>query len=593
MQHPALWARQNRNWSNSVYLGINAFFHDSSACLADEEGHIIAAAEEERFSRRKKDGDFPFAALSSCMAIAKTSLADIRGIGFSWSPYLFLTRRILWNDFVANPVRPSVASIHFRKLRRICFVSRYIKQAFATNTLPPIEYFDHHLCHAASAYFPSPFDESAYVTIDGRGEFKSLTWGIGRGPQLSELGHCNFPHSLGKLYSAISRFLGFHGPEKDGTVMALAALGRPRFAKQFHQLIQVQTIRGVQCPRLRKTFFNLQERALPTPRLERLFGIASRERDDPIEERHADIAASLQKVTEDFILNLLNDVHLQTKTTRLTVAGGVALNSVVNGMILDRTPFKEVFIQPAAHDGGTSLGAAMLLYHASKPAKTKYVMSTAALGPSFTNAEVDTAIKAFERYDDIEMEHPNDLVESAVQLIIDGAILGWFMGRLEFGPRALGQRSIFADPRSPSIQDRLNRVKRRQSFRPFAAMILKDHAHDWFHRITDSKFMLLVDHLHEHQRSQVPGVQHVDGSVRLQTVDAESNPLLWELLHRFCSRTKIPMLINTSLNVRGEPLACTPRDAILAFNDGPLDALVMENRLIRWKSSPFPIPPVT
>ncbi len=565
-----------------MFLGINSFFHDSSASLVGSDGRILAAVEEERFTRKKREGRFPIAAIESCLKIAGIKLSDVRELGFPWHPANFLLQRILWSNFLHYPVRPRVLVNNVRKLCRIASVNAVFRREFGQfHDRIKTHYLPHHLAHAASAYYPSPFDNAAYLTLDGRGELEAITWGRGSGPRIQQLGRSYFPHSIGKLYSAVCRFLGFHHAQKDGTVMALAACGEPRFSDQFREILRIEPGRGLECIKLSRSFFNLQDKALPSRQMEKLLGVKVRQPNDPLLQAHKDVAASLQQVTQDAIMHLLCELHRLTRCPNAVLAGGVALNSVANGMILERTPFNAVFIQPAAHDAGLSLGAGLLLAHRGRAEKGDCTMTSASLGPSFNDAEIQQAIADESRLGrQLYFRRSSDIAAEVAKLIALGQVIAWFQGSLEFGPRALGNRSILADPRDPGIKDKLNRIKNRESFRPFAAAVLFEARSNWLCRGTESPFMLLVDSIHQSTRHLVPGVQHVDGTVRVQTVRSDVDPLFHRLINTFFMKTGIPMVLNTSLNVRGEPLACSPADALRVMADVPIDAIALGDYLV-------------
>ena len=553
-----------------MFLGINAFFHDSSACLVNPQGCVIAAVEEERFTRRKREGRFPGASIQSCLDMAGCTVEDISAVAFSWHPASFLLERVLFSNLLQYPVEPSILVKNLRRVGQIASVKAVLQREIGR--LRPhvrVRYFRHHLSHAASAYYPSPFEEAAYLTMDGCGELTSITWGQCRGAEIRELGRCYFPDSIGKLYSAVCRFLGFHGPQKDGTVMALAAYGEPRYLREFQQVFRLRPGKAVPGVKLSRRYFDLQDVAHPTPALEKLLGVGVRQPGEPITQGHKDVAATLQRVTQDAIMDLLCGLHRLTQQQNLVMAGGVALNSVSNGMILARTPFHYMFIQPAAHDAGLALGGALLLAHAGRSTKAACQMHSAALGPSYSNEQIRRTLDSLDELGSgFAVEHSADIAALSARLLADGKAVGWFQGRLEFGPRALGNRSILADPRDPNVQGRLNCIKGREPFRPFAAAILQERAEEWLCRHTESPFMLLVDMAREPLRHRVPGVQHCDATVRVQTVRPEVDPLFHRLIRLFFELTGVPMVLNTSLNIRGEPLVCTPEDALLRVLGG-------------------------
>lgn len=561
-----------------MYLGINSYVHDASAALVDREGRVIAAVEEERFSRKKREARFPVESIRACLEIAGADFGDIESIGFPWHPGAFLWGRLIRTNLVGR-VRPSVWRANTELLAKIMRLSHELEQSFPASKRKRVRYFKHHAAHAASAFFCSPFDEAACLTIDGRGELESITWSRCRGAHIDQIGHLDFPNSIGKLYSAVCRFLGFNRAEKDGTVMALAGCGEPTFLNEFRQILRIEPREGIRGIRLAAEYFDLQGTAMPSKRLSQLLNVEARRPDDPILDVHKAIAASLQFVTQEAILHLIRELHSIAGSNNLVMAGGVSLNSVANGAILERTPFQRLFIQPAAHDGGLSLGAALLLAHENRSRKTPYSMETASLGPEYSDEDCRLAL-AHEERSSLHIAQPPDLEREVARRLAQGQVLGIFRGRMEFGPRALGNRSILADPRNPLIQQRLNEAKGREPFRPFAAAILLEHAKAWLLHGTESPFMLLVDNFRVEVSAQVPGVQHQDGSVRVQTVKYDTDPFYYGIIRSFADLTGVPLVLNTSLNVRGEPIACTPTDALRTFSAGGMDGLVLGNYLV-------------
>ena len=502
--------------------------------------------------------------------------SDVSCVGIAWHPGALLIERLLWSNTIRYPVRPSVWWGTLELLARILRIPSHLREVTGVPRHFQVRYVRHHLAHAASAYYPSPFDDAAYLTVDGRGESESMTWGEGRDGRLRQLGSARFPNSLGKLYSAVCRFLGFDRAEKDGTVMALAAYGEPRFRAQFEVLCRLNPERGLGRFELDMRYFDFQDVALPSHEMERLFGVPMRHPSEAISQTHRDIAATLQAVTEQALMCALRELHSITRLPNVVLAGGVALNSVANGQILEQTSFQQVFIQPAANDAGVSLGAALLLAHKGGMGTEKRTraMTSAALGPEYSDEEITSTLQNVHTAGR-PVETPTDLAESVARRLVAGEVVGLFRGRMEFGPRALGYRSILADPRDSRIKERLNRIKGRESFRPFAAAILDEHVSEWLCRGTTSLFMLLVDRFRPDHSARVPGVQHVDGTVRIQTVNGDIDPLFHSIIQAFYRHTGVPLVLNTSLNVRGEPIACSPADAVRVFESSSIDALVV------------------
>lgn len=555
------------------FLGINAFSHDSSAAIVDGDGVPVAAVEEERFTRRKRESRFPIESIRYCLAAAGIDSTELAGIAFGWSPYHFAFGRLLRSNLIDYPVgfanyRKSCARLH----NMIGLRARFLREIGSLRDQCVVTAYRHHLCHASSAYFASSFEEAAYLTVDGRGERDATTWGIGQTVGLTQLGSCHFPHSLGKLHSSVSRYLGFHGADKSGAVMALAAHGQSSLISKFRELVFWDAAEGPGSFRLNSTYFDLKDIARPSALMQRLFGALPREENAALTDFHRDVAATLQLVTQELLVSFASSLRNITRLDQLVMAGGVALNTVANGIILDRAGYRDIFIQPAAHDAGLSLGAALLLSRRRQPNNPRWRMRSAALGPEYDDAHIESVLSG---RSGLVVRKTRDPAHEAASRIAQGDVVGWFQGRLEFGPRALGQRCLLADPRSPKIKDRLNRIKGRESFRPFAIAILANYANTWLQRGTESPFMQLVDSIKEEYHRQIPGALHVDNSVRVQTVQAAALPLFHSLLGHFYRITKIPLLISTSLNIRGEPLACTPVDAIRVLMESDVDSLVI------------------
>jgi carbamoyltransferase len=566
-----------------MFLGLNGFSHDAAAALVDAEGRIIAAVEEERFTRNKKEDRLPIDSIRYCLRKGNVSLRDLSGIGYAWHPRLLLLQRVLWSNLLDYPAPPRAIYRNIRKAARgLRLLARLQEEFGPARKGLRVTYFKHHTAHAASAFFASPFEESAFLTIDGRGEIETLTWGQARNTEIYQRGATYHPNSLGNLYSAIARFCGFFGWEKDGTIMALAACGEPVFQKEFRELIRIDTAGPTNWFELNRNYFDCTTGdGFPRPSLERLFGVKMRRPGEELREEYKHIAATLQHVTQEAIIGFCSRVYELTKSPRLVMAGGVALNSVTNGMILERTPFKELFIQPAAHDGGLALGCAYLLAHQKRSTKSSFSMMTASLGPEFSVITVKQALKSNPQ---LIWKEQIDLAHTVARLLAAGQKIAWFQGRLEYGPRALGNRSILADARSPKVQSELNIIKGREPFRPFAISILEEEKGRWLCHATTSPFMLLIDSVRTSLQQEVPGALHVDGSVRVQTVSRTKDPLYHRLIEEFFKITGVPLLINTSLNLRGEPIVCTPNEALKVLEVTELDALAIGPFLVKLKN---------
>jgi carbamoyltransferase len=588
-------------------LGISAFYHDSAACLV-EDGRIVAAAQEERFTRKKHDPNFPRNAIESCLAVGGVCLDDVDYVAFYDKPIVKFMR--LLETYIAlapwgfESFRTAMPLWLKEKLfQKLLLRDEMRKFASEFDAEKKLLFTEHHQSHAASAFFASPFEEAAILTMDGVGEWTTTSKGVGRSNCVEIFSELRFPHSLGLLYSAFTYYLGFKVNSGEYKVMGLAPYGQPRYAQVIlDTLIDVKADGSF---RLDMNYFNYcTGLTMTNERFSGLFGGSPRKADELLEQRHMDLAASIQKVTEMVMLRLARSLAAATGSRNLCLAGGVALNCVGNGKVLRDGQFDQVWIQPAAGDAGGAVGAALAAYHmySGKPRLVdgKDGMKGAYLGPHFDQAEIErrliSAGARFETVDDAE------LIDKSVGALVDGCALGWFQGRMEFGPRALGARSILGDPRSPTMQKTLNlRVKYRESFRPFAPAVLREDVADWFEIDRDSPYMLLVADVVERRRramtaqeralfgidklnvprSEIPAVTHIDYSARVQTVHRETNTRFHELLTAFKSRTDCPVLVNTSFNVRGEPIVCTPEDAFRCFMGSEIEALAAGNCFLR------------
>ncbi|MFN9755864.1 MAG: carbamoyltransferase [Planctomycetota bacterium] len=583
-------------------LGISAFYHDSAAALL-RDGEIVAAAQEERFTRKKHDPGFPARAVEFALQQAGITAADLDFVAFYDKPILKF-HRLLETYLAFAPA--GLAS--FRRMLPVWLGDKLHMRGMLTRNLgckPKNRYVfpEHHESHAASAFYPSPFEDAAVLTMDGVGEWATTSLGVGEGNKLRLLQEIRFPHSLGLLYSAFTYYCGFKVNSGEYKLMGLAPYGEPRFEKQIRE--HLIDVRDDGSYRLDLTYFNYcQGLTMTSPRFHALFGMPPRPSESQLEQVHMDLAASIQKVTEDVMLKTARHARKVTGKKHLCLAGGVALNCVGNGVILREGPFEKICIQPAAGDAGGALGAAQLVWHnlLGKPRTVKPTDSQrgSLLGPRYESRD----IKAFlDAQGVVYEEHATEdaLADRVAQLIEQENVIGWFQGPMEFGPRALGSRSIIGDARSPRMQSVMNlKIKFRESFRPFAPIVLRERASEYFDIAPqhDSPYMLIVAPVRAEKRkpveagavgldklkqlrSVVPAVTHVDFSARLQTVDGERNPRLARLMRRFEERTGCPVLINTSFNVRGEPIVCTPQDALRCCLGTEMDVLVLENFVVR------------
>ena len=592
----------------SRILGISAFYHDSAAALV-VDGRIAAAAQEERFTRRKHDPQFPTSAIRYCLDQAGLKAGDIDHVVFYEKPFIKFER--LLETYLA--LAPS-GYTSFRLaiplwLKEKLFQKRLLRQSLKEID-PGIDwearmlFTDHHQSHAASAFFPSPFEEAAVLTLDGVGEWTTTSSGFGQGNRLEIAREIHFPHSIGLLYSAFTYYTGFKVNSGEYKVMGLAPYGEPKYVNEiFDHLVDLKDDGSY---RLDLSYFNYATGlTMTSERFHALFGGVPRKPEELLNQRHMDLAASIQKATEEIVLRLARSAAKETGSANLCLAGGVALNCVANGKILRDGCFRNIWIQPAAGDAGGALGAALAAHYQFNGAPRQATgggdsMSGSYLGPDYLQAEIESRLaKAGARF---TVLGDQDLISSTVQALVDEKAIGWFQGRMEFGPRALGARSILGDPRSASMQKSLNlRVKYRESFRPFAPAILREDVADWFELSADSPYMLLVADVVERRRramtpeqqalfgidklnvsrSEVPAVTHVDYSARVQTVHADTNPRFHALITAFKARTGCPVLVNTSFNVRGEPIVGTPEDAFRCFMGSDIEVLVIGNCLLR------------
>jgi carbamoyltransferase len=562
-------------------LGMSYMYHDSSCCLV-RDGEAVAAAAEERFTRMKHSVDFPRRSIDYCLREGGIDINDLDAIVFYEKPYLKF-ERILKTHLMTFP--HSFAS--FRAflpmwLNYKLVVPHTIREE--TGYTGKVYFTDHHYAHAASAFLPSPFERAIIVTMDGTGEWSTLTVGVGEGSRVRLDREIRFPHSLGLLYSAVTAHLGFKVNGGEGKVMGLAAYGRPTFAKQFAEVLRVRDDGSFQ---LDLKYFSFHyDLVMTNPRFAALF-CAPRVPESEIRPEHADLAASLQHAVQETILKIVRQAHATYGIDDLCLAGGVALNCVANGLIPERTPIRRVFVQPASGDDGGSLGSALYLDSQLFGGERRWRMNHAYLGPSYADAEIEALLKR--RRFDYEVLSDEALPGRVASLLAERKIVGWFQGRMEYGPRALGNRSILADPRDPGMKDWLNdQVKHRESFRPFAPSVLAEATQEYFEIGQESPYMLMSVPVRPEKRAVVPSITHVDGSARVQTVTPESNPLFYRLIKAFGEITGVPMVLNTSFNVRGEPIVCTPQDACACFNKTKMDYLVLGRYLVRKSPSAAP-----
>lgn len=587
-------------------LGISAFYHDSAACVI-VDGQIIAAAQEERFTRKKHDAAFPKNAIEYCLNAAGKNLDQIEYVVFYDKPFLKFERLLeTYIAFAPRGFQSFLTAMPIwlkEKLFQKLLLRDELKNLGADSNIESrLLFAEHHQSHAASAFFASPYEEAVVLTMDGVGEWTTTSVAIGCGNRLEAVKEIHFPHSIGLLYSAFTYYLGFKVNSGEYKVMGLAPYGETKYVDVI--LSKLLDLKADGSFRLDMQYFDYcTGLKMTNKKFDALFGDPPRKPEQPLTQKHMDIAASIQWVTEEIVLRLTRALFNETGRKNLCLAGGVALNCVANGRILRDGKFENIWIQPAAGDAGGAVGAALAAYytHCDKPRRTngKDAMSGTYLGPSYNNGEIEQQLSSagarFERLSDA------DLITATVDALVAGKAVGWFQGRMEFGPRALGARSILGDPRNPAMQKTLNlKVKYRESFRPFAPAILREDMAEWFELDCDSPYMLFVANVAKDKRtevteqesalfgidklniprSEIPAVTHVDYSARIQSVDRETNPRFHELLSAFKARTGCPVLINTSFNIRGEPIVCSPKDAFRCFMGSEIELLVIENYIL-------------
>ncbi|MES2354883.1 MAG: carbamoyltransferase C-terminal domain-containing protein [Pseudomonadota bacterium] len=566
-------------------LGINAAYHDCSACLVTD-GKLIAAAEEERFTRIKhgkrpvpfSTWQLPFHAIEYCLREANIQLTDVQHVAYAYDPNILIGEHAN-NPTITLPLEPSAQPIDpssspweplflsyiVNAPRQLASgVPHHLKQRFAGARYDgPYQwhFVEHHLAHEASAFLASPFDDCAVLTMDGRGERATTSYGFYSHGKFHRLKQVSLPHSLGLLYEAVTEYLGFLRSSDEYKVMALASFGTPVYADYFREVVQYDNQGGYTVAPLM-----LVSRLGP-----------QRESGGPIETVHQNIAASLQLMLEETVLQMVNWLHEQTGADCLAMAGGIALNCVMNAKIRDHGPFKKVWVQPAAGDAGTSLGAALWVDASQRgDAARHWQMDHAYWGPSYE----DNDIEKFLQQAKLSYRRELNIAAATADLLAQNKVVGWFQGRMEFGPRALGARSVLASPIQAEMQARLNHIKDREDFRPVAPVVLEEEAHRWFVNGGAAPFMVFVYDVVSDKIDRIPAVRHVDGTARVQTVNRNQNPLYYQVLQEFAQRTDVPVLINTSFNTRGGPIVCTPRDAIECYMTSPIDVLAIGSFLL-------------
>ena len=589
----------------TAILGISAFYHDSAAALV-VDGEIVAAAQEERFTRRKHDFEFPRNAIDFCLQQSGVTANDLDYVGFYDKPFTKFERLLeTYLAYVPRGYRSFRQAIPLW-LKQKLHLPREIRKGLGGEYDGNIVFTDHHESHAASAFFPSPFESAAIMTLDGVGEWSTSCLGVGTGNRIELTDELRFPHSLGLLYSAFTYYTGFRVNSGEYKIMGLAPYGEPRFRDLI--LDHVMELKEDGSFHMDMSYFNYcQGLTMTSGRFHNLFGGPPRQPESELTQREMDLAASVQSVTEEVMLRSAQHLHRTTGEKNLVMAGGVALNCVGNGRLLRESPFDDIWIQPAAGDAGGALGTAMFIWHQllerPRHAEASDVQKGSYLGPEFSDASIAEFLTSVDaKFDTCSTD--DELCKHVADLIDQENVIGWFQGRMEFGPRALGARSIIGDARSQKMQSVMNlKIKFRESFRPFAPIVLKEHVHDYFdlQHGQESPYMLIVaDVLETHRkelpddyeqsfgieklnyvRSSLPAITHVDYSARIQTVGADRNPLLHQMMTQFYEKTGCPVMINTSFNVRSEPIVCTPEDAFRCFQMTDMDVLVLGRHVVR------------
>ena len=589
-------------------LGVSAFYHDSAACLIND-GHIIAAAQEERFTRKKHDPDFPRNAISYCIDEANISVAEIAHVVFYEKPFVKFERLLeTYLAFAPKGFRSFSSAMPLwikEKLFQKTIIIKHLSEVLDSkiNWNDRLLFSEHHLSHAASAFYPSPFKNAAILTLDGVGEWTTSSVAVGDGKSLKVLKEIYFPHSLGLLYSAFTYYTGFKVNSGEYKVMGLAPYGNPKYADLIKEkLVKVAKDGSFQ---LDMSYFDYPTGLYMTnKKFNALFGAPPRKPESDLTQREMDLAASIQKVTEEILIKMAKSIVKETGEKNLCLAGGVALNCVANGILLREKIFDNIWIQPAAGDAGGALGAALSVWYLKYAKNRKLIsgkdsMNGSYLGPSYSDSAIENdLIECGAKFHKLKEEI---LIEKVAEALVDEKAIGWIQGRMEFGPRALGGRSIIADPRSPAMQKQLNlKVKYRESFRPFAPSVLSEYVSEWFEHDSDSPYMLFVADVNKKKRlamkkeekalfgiaklniprSSIPAITHVDYSARIQTVHVDTNPKYHALINKFYEKTGCPIVVNTSFNVRGEPIVCSPKDAFKCFMGSEIEVLAIGNYLL-------------
>lgn len=554
-------------------LGLNAFGHDTSAALL-VNGQLVAAVEEERLNREKKTRAFPYQSIAFCLETAGLTLKDVDCVTFAYKPHLWLTHRLLYHQARYFPFALGELPYAKRQFSKFVLLERNLRKALGADI--PIHFTRHHDAHIGSTYLVSPFEDSAILTVDGLGEYESCVFAEGRGNRVQRLQQIWFPHSLGSMYACISHLVGYTAEFDEGKVMGLSAYGdRDAYYKEFKKIVTLKRD-GTYALDLSYFMYHRTRDAWVSDKFYRIFG-PRRGPEEEMNDRHRAVAAAAQRVLEETILHMTEHLHRRTRQTRLCVAGGVALNSVANGLILSQGYFKEIFIQPASGDNGLPIGSAFYYYNVVKGRPRTYVANDTFLGPAYPTSAI---VEALQRHH-LPLCRSTNVARDTARLLSQKKVVGLFQGRMEFGPRALGNRSIIADPRDAGMKDTINfKVKHREGYRPFAPAILKERCLEFFEHDYTSPYMLLVYKARPEKQHLIPAVVHADNTGRVQTIVRETTPRFHDIIKEFDALTGVPVILNTSFNGKGEPIVCTPDDAIRCFLRTQIDALVLDDYIV-------------
>ena len=559
-----------------IILGLNYYFHDSTACIV-KDGKLICAIEEERLNRDKHTQAFPELSIKKCLDIAGLKYSDIHHIAVSIKPQTHWFKKLVYiikhlKNFMPFFGHHLVNA--YAKQRR--FKLWYKKIYNGDKNSPEVHFIEHHLTHVAGTFYVSPYDKAALLGIDGSGEWATTWLGHGEGNEVKLLGESFFPNSLGSFYETATQFCGFTPNYDEGKTMGLAPMGDPSvFKEEVEKMLSVNSNGEL---KIDLSYFNYQF-LIKNRYSEKFVKIFGKPRDPKgeFEDNHLNVAAAFQRVLEDKVLEMCKILHYKTNADYLVISGGVSLNSVMNGRIVRETSFKDVYVMPAAGDNGTAIGAAYYLYNGILKKPRNFVHTNPYLGTKYTNDEIETIIKSAK----LQPKYFDDICEKAASLLSEGKIIGWFQGAMEIGPRALGSRSILANPAFPDMKDKINaEVKHREAYRPFAPSALVESYKDYFDLEVEAPFMLKVCKVHKDKQAVIPAITHVDGSARLQTVDGKHHPLYYDVIKKLATKTGVPVVLNTSFNIQGEPIVESPKDALRCFYSTGLDALVIGNYLL-------------